>query len=350
MLNKNQEQSATATNGSTSIQAQGDVTIIGVTPSDVLNIANQVFEANFYKLSSIAHDIATARAKELVDLYLGKLIVENPDGLKKANDPDFQYSLFTAQKEYARTGDKNLGELLVNLLIDRSKEDQRNLIQIVLSESLAVAPKLTDDQLAALSMAFFFNHVQMNVSSHEQFGNSLDRNIAQFVPKIIESNACYQHLEFSGCGSVFIGNDLEQIIGITYQGLFLKGFELSEITSAEISIGFDPRFFQQCINDNSKIQVTALNEQSLKVNFDKYGIMDSDREKIANLFSKTKMDNTEIRSKCIEIRPYMIELFEKWKNSNIRALKLTSVGIAIAHANIKKTTGDKFADLSIWIN
>jgi hypothetical protein len=32
----------------------------------------------------------------------------------------------------------------------------------------------------------------------------------------------------------------------------------------------------------------------------------------------------------------------------MRAMTLTSVGIAIAHANLKRETGDNF-DLSIWI-
>jgi hypothetical protein len=44
----------------------------------------------------------------------------------------------------------------------------------------------------------------------------------------------------------------------------------------------------------------------------------------------------------------MAQLFELWSRTPILNSMLTSVGIAIAHANIKKRTGCDF-DLSIWI-
>lgn len=61
------------------------------------------------------------------------------------------------------------------------------------------------------------------------------------------------------------------------------------------------------------------------------------------------MNNKEIQKKVIENRDYMENLFDVWNGSFMVGLHLTSVGIAIAHANIKKITGE-FTDLSIWIN
>ena len=61
------------------------------------------------------------------------------------------------------------------------------------------------------------------------------------------------------------------------------------------------------------------------------------------------MSDEEIRTKCLEIRPYMENIFDIWKNSEMCRFNLTSVGIAIGHANIKRITG-YFTDLSIWIN
>ncbi len=77
--------------------------------------------------------------------------------------------------------------------------------------------------------------------------------------------------------------------------------------------------------------------------------MPEDRAKIGALFDVEKMNDTEIKVKCIEIRPYMSGLFETWSESAIKNFTLTSVGIAIGHANIKRLVGE-FADLSIWIN
>jgi hypothetical protein len=45
----------------------------------------------------------------------------------------------------------------------------------------------------------------------------------------------------------------------------------------------------------------------------------------------------------------MSDCFEIWFASPMKNLTLTSVGIAIGHANIKRFAGE-FANLSIWIN
>ena len=45
----------------------------------------------------------------------------------------------------------------------------------------------------------------------------------------------------------------------------------------------------------------------------------------------------------------MAQVFDVWEGSFMQNLSLTSVGVAIAHANIKRHIGE-FTDLSIWIN
>ena len=144
MLSKDQEQNVTE--GGTAIQAGGNVTITktGLTYAEVRDVALDVFRANFYELAGAARETAKARAEEITEDFLSKLQKEHPAGLEKSHDPDFQYALFTVQREYARNGDKDLGDLLVDLLVDRSKQEQRDILQIVLNESLSTAPKLTE--------------------------------------------------------------------------------------------------------------------------------------------------------------------------------------------------------------
>lgn len=150
-------------------------------------------------------------------------------------------------------------------------------------------------------------------------------------------------------GAEMTNRTLESILGTTYQGQFLKGFEEKEITDKGISIGRDPRFFVQCLNDPSKLQVNANSKEMLDKAFEAHSITPEDRAKISALFDVGKMQDAEIKHKCIEIRPYMSELFETWSKSAMQNFTLTSVGIAIGHANIKRLVGE-FANLSIWIN
>lgn len=227
MLDKSQTQ--TVATGGTAIQAGGNVAVanFGLSYSDARNIALDVFHSNFHKLAGVAAETASARAQEITDNFLSKLEKENPSGVLKSKDPDFQYVLYTAQREYARCGDRELEALLVNLLVDRSKQEQRDILQIVLNESLNTAPKLTEDQLAALTLAFLFKYTQnFGVGNHQMFGKYLDEHARPFISKACKGDSGYQHMEFAGCGAVSIGQvTLESALVNNYRGLFQKGFD-----------------------------------------------------------------------------------------------------------------------------
>jgi len=337
--------------GSTNLQATEIVVHQGLTYSEAKEVALDVFRANFYEMAGKAQEIARQRAEQITDEFLLKLQKENPNGFSKSEDPDFQHSLFTVQKEYARNGDAELGDLLVDLLVDRSKQEQRNILQIVLNESLEVAPKLTNDQLAVLAVVFLFRYTQnYSVGNHQLLGEYFDKHVQPFADKLSKNSACYQHLEFSGCGSSSIGStSLEKLISIHYQGLFFKGFDVKEIESREISIGNDPRFFIQCFQDPEKLQIRANTKKILEDRCAKEKISDEDMQKLGEIFQLNQMTEAEIKGKCIEIRPYMESVFDVWESSAMKSLNLTSVGISIGHANIKRLVGE-FSDLSIWIN
>lgn len=181
-------------------------------------------------------------------------------------------------------------------------------------------------------------------------GDYLDRHLAPFVSKLSKKEASYQHLEFSGCGSTGIaGSGLESILGTLYQGQFLKGFDQSEIANQNISVGVDSRFFIPCLNDLTKWQVKANSKENLEKYLDRQEVSFDDRTKILGLFDFGKMSEAEIKEKLISIRPYMAEVLDIWTNSSMQTFTLTSVGMAIGHANIKRLIGE-FASLAIWIN
>lgn len=350
-MNKSQDQATSE--GSTALQAGGDIVIksMGVTYTEVKEIALDIFRANFYQLAGAAQDAARARAEEITDAFFSKLQAEHPEGLQQAGDPDFQYALLTAQKEHARVGDKDLGDLLVDLLVDRTKQHQRDILQIVLDESLSTAPKLTDNQLAVLSVIFLFKYTQnFGIGNHHALGQYFDKFLKPLTGKIVDNAACYQHLEFTGCGTVSMGSiDLETILGTNYQGQFIKGFERTEVTARDINIPVNNQYFIQCFNDAARLQVRANSQELLMEHLEKDGIAPEERDKMKQLFDVGKMTNDEIREKCIALRPYMANVFKTWSGSQMKHFTLTSVGIAIAHANIKRFAGE-FANLAIWIN
>jgi asparagine synthetase A len=61
------------------------------------------------------------------------------------------------------------------------------------------------------------------------------------------------------------------------------------------------------------------------------------------------MSENEITSFLENKYPSMTGLFKIWNESQLKLFELSSVGIAIGHANFRKVTGDK-SQLKIWVN
>lgn len=275
------EQEQNVSNRSTAIQAGGDVHITGISVSEVRDIALDVFKSNFLDLSEEAKKIALQRAEEITEKIIQKMINDKSININISGNPDFQYGLFTVQREYARTGDKKIGELLVDLLIDRGKISERNLKQIVLNESLNTAPKLTQSQLSALSIIFLFRYTyNETITDYESFGCYLDHFVEPFIGDLIKNDSCYQHLQFTGCAAqVPVKSLLQLSLQQRYQGLFVKGFDESQINQLDIQLSSQEELFRPCFNDPDKFQFSIINEDKFRSELSKNGISTEEQKK-----------------------------------------------------------------------
>lgn len=336
---------------STNIQADAITITQGVSLADVRALALDIFRANFLELAGQAANVARARAEEITEKFLEELQKQHQEGLKQAQDPDFQYSLYTAQREYARSGDKELGDLLVDLLVDRTRHDKRSILQIVLNESLLVVPKLTTDQLAALSVIFIFRYTfNRGVNNLEGLAAYLDLHVQPFVGLLSKKSACFRHLEYSGCGAIGItAVEIAEVFRINYPGLFSKGFTTDIPSARGIALTPQSPMFTRCLHNPERVQINAVNEDALRDKAEKLGLASGDTDKLVALATESLMNQEEVKDYLTSARPYMSSMIDAWEDSPMKNFTLTSVGIAIGHANVKKNL-DEFTDLSIWIN
>lgn len=333
------------------IQAKSVNIQTGLTYLDVKEIALDVFKNNFEHLSVVAADTAKKRAEEITEKFLNELEKRNSEALNQAQDPDFQYSLFTVQKEYAKSGDKNLGDLLVDILVERTKVDQRGLLQIVLNESLAVAPKLTTSQLCALSIIFSLKYTRyLKMNSLDMLKNYIEYRLAPFAKDLPKSQASYQHLEFAGCGSISIGSSsITSIFKQTYPGVLTTGFSKEQFDGEIKQISGSEKLLTPCLRDKSLFQFNATDFEVLKNKTKENGISETEYPKIENFWKKYLISDEELKKNLINKNKSMAIIYDVWENSPMKNMSLTSVGIAIAHAYTRSKTGDS-DDLSIWIN
>lgn len=323
----------------------------GITYSDAKEIALDVFNANFPRLRAEAAATAQERAEEVTEKFFKKLHERNPEAIKEFEQPAMQDALFTVQKQYAKSGDQDLGDLLVDILVDRAAEPKRNMLQIVLDESLTVAPKLTIDQLDTITLNFLLALTRrMALPRYTDLINHFIKRIGPFIEGLTSEKTDYNHIEYLGCGHVRAGDygQLENNLRQNYQVFFSTGFTLEDVENEFGDTTKFNRLLIPCFHDNQKLQLSCYDDANLETMSKERGFSDDEIIKLKNLVERTTMPANKIKELLIQAIPAMTKIFEIWDNSPLKSLELTSVGVAIAHANYRRKTGETM-DLSIWI-
>ena len=350
MTSNRQDQDAAE--GAVAVQAGRDVIVVqGLNYLEVRQVALDVVKSFYGELAGVARERAQERIEAITDQVLDRL-KDRPELLQQATDPGFQRALHTVQVEYASNGDDDLGALLVDLLVDRAQESARNMAQIVLNESISVAPKLTGSQLATLAVMFIIRYTKMGSGSLEFLGQSFDKHVAPFAGLLASKESSFQHLQFAGCGSIVAFSRLTFTSALfnTYRGLFSLGFEESEAMTLGLTQTELARLFARCPNDLSKVQTRGLQKSDLESDLDALSIGGDLKSKVLDLFDRNPMSMDQVSERLRTLRPYMADLMAAWDNSLMVSFQLTSVGIAIGHANVKRVAGGEFSDLSIWVS
>jgi len=343
---KNQKQAGG--DSSVNLQAQNIIINTGASPEQVREIVNEVFKENFIKMRSDAAEIAKARAQEITEKVLDK-IKDAEHLLNEFKKPGMQDSFFNAQKEYAKSGDKNLADLLVDVLVDRANQTDRNVMQIILDESIHIASKLTAGHFDILTLSFLLTMVMSKgVRSVESLEEYITKTLLPFSEELKQEGHKYKYLEFVGCGHARAGShgSLEKRIATTYQGLFQKGKTMEELKAELGDADFNDSFFVPSIHEESKIQIGFLNKEEM--NMALKGMKTYSVRKIKSVFEATTFSDSEVNQFLAKRVPEMGKLFSEWRTTPLEHFELTDVGIVIAHANFRRKTGQTL-DLGLWI-
>jgi hypothetical protein len=206
-----------------------------LTYADTRTMALEVFSANYMRMSRQAAVIAVDRAESFTNLFLQQFEEGYAGRIDSARDPDMQRAIFTVQMEFARTGDPDLRDLLVDWLVDRAGETERSLMQIVLNEALSASAKLAPDQFDALSLIFLLRYTrQLDLQSPTTLYDYIDRLWAPFSDTARRGRPSFQHLQYTGCGSAGgSGSAIEESLAQRCPLLFCKGFTRAEATKVE---------------------------------------------------------------------------------------------------------------------
>jgi hypothetical protein len=343
---KDQNQEQKAGDKSTNLQAQNITVNQGISYQDAKEIATDVFKNNFLHLSQKALITAEERAQELIENFLERINLEKPNAINSVESPSMQHALFSAQKEYAKTGDRDLSEILVDLLVERSDKEERTLLQIVLDESIEVASKLTQPQFDVLTLVFILKYsMNHSLGNLEKFDNYIRTYIVPFCNNLTQENSCYQHLEYANCSSTLLGSNLGEVLTNNYVGLFQKGTPKEELDNLFGDYSSD--LVVNCLQNKELFQIKSLNLDQLEKQLSNIGIPQEIKNQISAKFKSNIFSVVEVENYVEKIDEKMGNFIKIW-NETMSSINLTSVGMALGRANFKRKTGINL-DLSIWI-
>jgi Cu/Ag efflux protein CusF len=350
MMNKS-KQTQDAGDNSTNLQGQQVIVNQGISYSDAKEIACDVFKANFLELKTEAAIVASERAEEVAEKFLEKMNEREPESFKEFEKPAMQDALFTVQKQFAMSGDEDLGDLLVDILVDRAAEPKRNMVQIVLDESLLIAPKLTVEQFDTLTLNFLLVQTRrLDLGTYQDFIDHYKKRILPFVNNLTDEHSYYTHIEYLGCGHNRAGSygQLQQRLRETYKAYFSKGFTEEEFEKFVGDTSKLKNLTIPCFHSVDKLQISARDDEALEKIAKQNEVDEATIQKLKQFFNQTTMAPNDIKNLLIEALPDMAKVFTVWDSCTFKSLELTSVGIAIAHANYRRRIGETM-DLSIWI-
>jgi hypothetical protein len=339
-----------AGDGSTNIQAE--VANFGISYEDAKSIAMDVFDQNFHKLAREAHELAFARAEEFTLNYLAQVHEREPEAIQNISDPGIQSDVLAAQSGYAKSGDGDLGEILVDILVDRTQRTQRNITSLCLSESLAVAQKLTSEHFSILAVLFALKNVKLGGVAHPgDLYERLERILKPLEPGLnAASSSDVQYLTAVGCMTISMGStDPRDVMRETYPGLFNRGLTPDETPDLQEFIG--TTLIARCLHDATKFQVNATDSDVATQIANAAGLDEQQRSKLLGLLRSNLMNNDEIGQEIQAASPLAYAAIEKFNSLQLGHASSTAIGIAIGHANVRRLLPGLFeTPIEVWIS
>lgn len=192
---------------STVVQINGGIQL-SIPKDQAKEIAVRVFRENFMHLSEKADRIACMRIKTLVDDFIDRLYDESLDLIERLEEPAIQAALYNVQREYAKTGDDELKEQQIELLMSRINAQEHSLRQIVLDEAILTVSKISQDQFDFMAFIFMIDNLTTDLlhKELEKEGNLIDTH--DFFCRIVKfcnvQSKAYRrhmvnHLLYLGC-------------------------------------------------------------------------------------------------------------------------------------------------------
>ncbi|KEP68887.1 hypothetical protein DL1_08330 [Thioclava dalianensis] len=348
------DQKQNATEGSTAIQAKGDVTVNGgLSPTQMVEILSAL-TAHVETLGNACRAQIEDRLKIFEAGVLERFAADGTTRSEAFREPDFLAATLDAQKAFARSGDEGLREVLTDLVAQRSKVAERSRLSLTLNDAIAKVGSIPDSDLNTLSMMFIFQNIQINTLTNiQELADYYSRLCLPLLDNISTSQSAINYLAAHGCvippSGLGIYSDALEIFSSRYGDIITKG--VSEADLRDKFTDYDLLLLRGLIVESpygNGRKAFAVRGPQLEKILPQFGIYGEYSERYKEVTRHSQPSGDEFQGVMNAHFPRIAEVMAKYNEPIIRNSRLTSIGIALAHANLAKGPLQN-VDLSIWI-
>lgn len=158
MLNKGDEMRIEHVSDFATInQANGNITTehhyhTGLQISDVIPLVHELVKSDLLIYKMQAEDTANSRLEEFAKSFEEEIIEKVADKIDKFAEPSMQFATREAAVGYIKSGDLKDKDDLIDLLIERVKEEDRSSMQFIIDDAIRILPKLSRKNVAVLTL------------------------------------------------------------------------------------------------------------------------------------------------------------------------------------------------------
>jgi hypothetical protein len=256
-----------------------------------------------------------------------------------------------AQEAFARSGDKNVKDVLLDIVARRSKSTTQTREAITLNSAARIATNLTLDEFSNLALVYVLRYTMRTVRNFNDFCTYFEATVMPLAKTATKEESSIRHIEANACGknSLITRAGWRDLIIGNYGGVLGTGFDLE---AAEERVGEERREYLRStlipsFHDPAKFQPKAQVKPHYLETFKDSGLQATELTAVWDLYATTMPeDATQMIARLSAQIPDIKLLNDVWEG--LAGLELTNVGFAIGHAYATRAVNFN-APLNIWI-
>lgn len=325
-------QKAESGDGSPIYQVAGDFIVNGVTETNAKEIALATLRSEFSILYGEAEETFKERVNKIIDDSLNKIKQKDPQLFQRFKEPAIQIALNSVYKEYAKTGDSEIGESLVDLLIDRLSTSERSTDQVIIDDAIVTLPKLNRNHINFIASYYGLHyHSEFGINNLALYNHYINTAINAFPETHIVGEDFILYLKYIGCISDFSmtrhWKNLELVLKGKYKGLFNKGFIPENVSNELMDKLKQNKLLTRCLQNIILLQINTMNDNVL--NSQLTNLDAESKQNILKLYNDTTMSEQEIMEYHYKLNPKCKNVFKSVNSDDVHVLQLTKLGLYI---------------------